>query len=376
MIKKYIKYFYPEKEAENELHSCLQQIFDFMFTEQLSLRNVVLANVFFEPVDNVSFQIREIRDKLSEFSFDPPVATIAEKPLGYEIAMEVWFIEGSFHTVNFGNNFKMIEKDETYLLFATSLKCCETADDYFSESEEQISRVLKRNRFDVSSIVRQWGYIGEITGKTDDEQNYQIYNNMRSRFYSQVLWQDGYPAATGIGTKGRNLEISIFSVKSDKNCEIFPIKNPRQIDAHKYSEDVIVAKNCEKESPKFERAKVVACEEFIDIFISGTSAIIGQESVKETDIQSQTKATIDNILALISNENIKTQIHQKYHAGIDRLNLSENFSYLRIYLKDLNEADAVRVMCLEAFGSMPMIFLEADVCREELLIEIEGAIFI
>ena len=72
---------------------------------------------------------------------------------------------------------------------------------------ETMSRILKQEAMTFSDIVRQWNYIEQIvsTRKLNEGlfQNYQVFNDVRSKFYSQTPFEHGFPAATGIGRKFR-----------------------------------------------------------------------------------------------------------------------------------------------------------------------------
>jgi hypothetical protein len=48
------------------------------------------------------------------------------------------------------------------------------------------------------------------------------------------------------------------------------------------------------------------------------------------------------------------------------------FSHLRVYVKDKEDIPAVKKICFAELNCKSCLFLESDVCREELLVEIEG----
>jgi enamine deaminase RidA (YjgF/YER057c/UK114 family) len=151
------------------------------------------------------------------------------------------------------------------------------------------------------------------------------------------------------------------------------LHNPRQLDAHSYSEKYQVTADSVNETanpaktentPKFERGKAVITSNNMDIYISGTAAIIGEDSIVG-DIIEQTKTTLDNIARLSSKENL-------YEHGIEILNDLPQFSSVRAYIKNVNDIEKVEEMCRKFFGDIPILFVIADVCRKELLVEIEA----
>ena len=51
---------------------------------------------------------------------------------------------------------------------------------------------------------------------------------------------------------------------------------------------------------------------------------------------------------------------------------SSFLSRLRAYVKRARDIPEVRRLCTRAFGPIPAVFVQADVCRDELLVELEG----
>jgi enamine deaminase RidA (YjgF/YER057c/UK114 family) len=117
-------------------------------------------------------------------------------------------------------------------------------------------------------------------------------------------------------------------------------------------------------SPKFERAKILVSSDFKWLFISGTAAIKGQVSIPVITAELQTEMTIQNILSLISAENL----HK--HGIADGEN--SQITHLRVYVKVQDDIKPVKEICLKYFPSVPTVYLIADICRPELLVEIEG----
>jgi chorismatase len=83
------------------------------------------------------------------------------------------------------------------------------------------------------------------------------------------------------------------------------------------------------------------------------------------DVEKQTLTTIENIRRLFSKENQKL-------LGLD-FNVSEiQFSHLRVYVKKMEDIPLVEKICYAELNCKSSLFLESDVCREDLLVEIEG----
>ena len=53
----------------------------------------------------------------------------------------------------------------------------------------------------------------------------------------------------------------------------------------------------------------------------------------------------------------------------------QDLAKIRVYLKRPEDLAKCRAICERRFGSVPAIYAVADICRPELLVEIEGVAF-
>lgn len=236
-----------------------------------------------------------------------------------------------------------------------------------AEIFDKIDRIFSTENITICNIVRQWNYIGHITDIHQDNQYYQAFNNARAHFYEKTKWEYGYPAATGIGMSCKGIIVSLIAVACGVESETIPIDNPLQVPAFAYSESLLIGKSSEiklKATPKFERAKVIYDGVDTVCFVSGTAAIRGENSMLEMDAALQTKQTIENVLFLISDDNLK--LH-----GV-KANANMSITNLRIYIKNREDFESVKAEVEKVWHLIPAIYLQADVCRKELLVEIEG----
>lgn len=233
---------------------------------------------------------------------------------------------------------------------------------------KEIQSLLVKENFPINSIVRQWNYIEEITQFQANYQNYQALNDARGAFYAQTTWPLGYPAATGIGATHGGILVDFDAVCFDNvNCCITPIDNKLQIAAHAYSDEVLILREEKlplKATPKFERAKCLSFADKGIIYISGTAAIRGEESLQDAGLEKQLRITMENIDYLISRE--KLNENNIFCQTKPKLKL------LRIYLKEKQFVSEAKDLIDSYQLNIPVSYLWADVCRDELLIEIEG----
>jgi hypothetical protein len=163
--------------------------------------------------------------------------------------------------------------------------------------------------------------------------------------------------------------IDFMALSESDQIKIQPIQNPGQVDAHRYSEVVLkgtpVTDTGQKCTPKFERGKLVTIGSKQYVYVSGTASILGEETVHVGDVKKQTETTIDNIYRLFSEENQKA-------LGVSFDVSDIQFSHLRVYVKHQRDIPEVQKICQSKVNCISSLFLVSDVCREELLVEIEG----
>ncbi len=237
------------------------------------------------------------------------------------------------------------------------------------------SGLLAGEGMDLTDIVRQWNYIEDLLAVRPAgrgfEQNYQIFNDIRTKAYAGAGFERGFPAATGIGMSTGGFLLELVAASGTAAEVSLPVRNPGQVDAHRYSGEVLVGERppggSPKSTPKFERARAVLAGGSGLCYVSGTAAISGQDVVAEGDVVGQTWATVRNIRRLVGVRNLRA-------SGLRVRSVASTFSCVRAYVKRPRDIPAVRRICAEAFPGAPFLALAADVCRDRLLVEIEGAV--
>ncbi|MEG1648460.1 MAG: RidA family protein [Rikenellaceae bacterium] len=228
----------------------------------------------------------------------------------------------------------------------------------------KVDAILKSEDCKVENIVRQWNYIENITLMDCGEQNYQLFNNARSLFYEKGDWSIvGYPAATGIGTAVGGIVLDFNAIVAS-DISLVKLDNELQIAAHDYSDKVLLGSTQKLTTPKFERGKAVCDSRSVLVYISGTAAIRGEKSLKDQAADAQIKATMENINFLIGVDNLSK-------SGVKSGDMV-HYSSLRVYVKHESDYAAIKSYMDQNFGNVSIIYLHSDVCRDELLVEVEG----
>lgn len=234
---------------------------------------------------------------------------------------------------------------------------------------DQMRSILEIEQMSLNNIIRQWNFIGSILEIRNENQNYQIFNKVRSDNYLKYRTVHSYPAATGVGMKFGGVFLDFYAVKAESNLKLIAIDNPDQIRPYDYSQKVLKGRPGEGEKinqpPQFERAVYLVNTTGSSLYVSGTASIIGQDTIGIGDIARQTEITIENIGKLADSERIG-------HLTGNKDFCSANLILLRVYIKNQSDFEKVKSICLENFPGTPIVFIEADICRDNLLVEIEA----
>ncbi len=224
-------------------------------------------------------------------------------------------------------------------------------------------------------VIRTWLYLGGIVAPEGETQRYKELNRARADFYEDIPFLKGrlplgqnppvvFPASTGIGADNRDVTMSGIALVTDRTDILaMPLENPRQVSAFDY------ASRYSPKSPKFARAMALTCGPYATIFISGTASITDSETRHADDVEAQTHETLDNIAALISEDNLANHGLPGLGATLD------NLALVRVYIKRQEDYAKTRAVCEARLGELPTIYAVADVCRDDLLVEIEGIAF-
>ncbi|MFR9602654.1 MAG: hypothetical protein SNG02_02150 [Rikenellaceae bacterium] len=342
---------------------------------------VMRITIFGECVDDSEYE-RNVefleRTTVELYGAKAPLVSYVTQPLldGGKYVAEVQVIGVDVdHREMDGLRYLIMESDDMRRLVVCGVRGSvrdsirKQSDDLFAK----LTKLFALEGFEISDIFRQWNYIPQITAvDSSDYQHYQAFNDSRTEFYRLADWSTkGYPAATGIGMDCGAVTVDLIAVKplNDK-MKILPVDNDLQLAAHVYSQEVLIGAECDKiegrSTPKFERAKALGNkEEGYILFISGTAAIRGEDSMDSDDAATQTIQTMENIEHLVSDHTCN-----KY--GIEISSKEREIHSARAYVKLAKDTADIKRVTEARWSDTSVVYLLADVCREELLIEIEA----
>ncbi len=199
--------------------------------------------------------------------------------------------------------------------------------------------------------LRFWNYPVAITGDDNGLERYRRYNIGRHRAFVAGLEQERPPAATAVGGHA-GASVIYFLAASEAAT---PVENPRQVSAYHYPQVY------GPRSPSFSRASIYVQNDAACLFVSGTASIVGHETRHEGDLAGQIAETAKNLRAVIDEAEKRTVAPMRGEWA------------LKIYLQDAAALPLVAPAADAIFGAgAPRLYLRGDICRRELLVEIEA----
>tara|TARA_R110001606_G_scaffold395664_2_gene568455 strand:- start:68619 stop:69737 length:1119 start_codon:yes stop_codon:yes gene_type:complete len=213
-------------------------------------------------------------------------------------------------------------------------------------------------------LFRIRNYMANINGESFGLERYIQFNlGRQDAFLAHGRDIEGnVPAACALGfkfTSGENHLSQSSLMISFLAGRIVPqnIENPRQISAYQYPQQY------GPRSPTFSRASLVRLGLDNVLFLSGTASIVGHITLHHGDVVAQTRETIENIKAVLTEAN-----RQLSETKFDLSSL--NYT---VYVRHLDDLDAIRNELRLCIGdALKAVYLQANVCRQDLLVEIEA----
>lgn len=206
-----------------------------------------------------------------------------------------------------------------------------------------------------SHLIRTWNYFPNINQEQGAQERYKSFCIGRHRTCAKNEgFENRLPAATAIGTHSHGFLIYFLASKKPG----VQIENPRQVSAFHYPSIY------SPKSPSFSRAMLKCWNGQSDLFISGTASVVGHETHHVDDSIGQLHESALNIKQLLKEA-------QQLTGTI--ANKPQKQMLLKIYLRQAEELAQINEQINTLFEpDTPRIYLQADICRQDLLLEIDG----
>jgi chorismate lyase/3-hydroxybenzoate synthase len=196
-------------------------------------------------------------------------------------------------------------------------------------------------------LLRMWNYMDAINEGAGDMERYRQFCVGRGRGLGTST--QAYPSASALGRHIPDNLLQVFWLAGKVPGKA--IENPRQVSAYHYP------RVHGPVSPTFARALVAPDE---TVLISGTASIVGHVSQHHDDAMEQLEETVRNLAALMP------------HVG--RTPGSSSKDVLKIYVRDREMTPKIAERLRQLYPNSECLFVAADVCRRELLVEIEAVL--
>ena len=351
-----------------QIHSLLENVRDVFKGEEFAKNAAVMCHFFIADI-GMKELVRQIAVEVCPQIPFQPIFVPQAPASGAVIALELWAMSGDLlimnrSTVEFDGMRWFSDQGDR----KNGIGAYERSRFSFSF----LGTKLKQNNFRLDQVLRTWIYQGHLVLPEGETQRYKELNRARTDFFGSTQFLKDYlpenykgtvyPASTGIGADDFDVVISAVALDTKrKDVIVVPLENPNQTSAFDYGTVY------SPQSPKFSRAMAVAVDDTCLIFVSGTASITDSESRHIEDPAKQTEQTLDNIAALIDGENLDRHGISGIACGLD------NLVCVRVYVKRPSEVALIQKVCKQRLPpEIPILYTIADVCRPELLVEIEG----
>jgi enamine deaminase RidA (YjgF/YER057c/UK114 family) len=208
---------------------------------------------------------------------------------------------------------------------------------------QNMEKALNSVGMDFSHVVRTWLYINNILDWYDD------FNIVRTDFFNKRNVFEGLvPASTGVGVanpESAALVAEVLAIKPDSDkIQIEKVGSPLQCPATDYKSS-------------FSRAVEVKFSDYKRLYISGTASIDGDgNTIYVGDVKKQIARTMEVVEAILKSREM------------DWTDVSRAIAYF----PDLSKAYLLEDYCKQnAIPHMPLAIAHGDICRDDLLFEIE-----
>jgi chorismate lyase/3-hydroxybenzoate synthase len=210
-------------------------------------------------------------------------------------------------------------------------------------------------------LARIWNYVPAINepGPAGLE-NYRVFCQGRSLAFEQHYgggFKARLPSGSAVGSKSAALTVAFAA------CPVQPrhVENPLQVPAYDYPGEY------GPRAPSFARATVVPGPDRATVFISGTAAIRGHATVAPHSTRQQLECALENL----------REISRACGLGPDLDEGGGSTRHFKVYLRRAADQALVAAILEERLlTSMDRVsYLQADMCRASLLVEIEASLF-
>jgi len=211
--------------------------------------------------------------------------------------------------------------------------------------------------------VRVWNFLPGISDTVADGlDRYQVFNIARHRAFVRFFGHSAVvagriPTASCVGHSGNALVTCTLGAASPG----VPIENPLQVPAFAYSTKF------GPKPPCFARAALTRLGSRRLLLVAGTASIRGEDSTHPRSLPDQLAETVSNLRAVVAQGRAAAGLPSTVADGP-----LTGVTAARVYYRNPDDLPPIkRGLPPELANVADVEFVRADICREELLVEIE-----
>ncbi len=208
-------------------------------------------------------------------------------------------------------------------------------------------------------LLRTWNILQDINREQDGLERYRQFCFGRYEAFARCRGdlQEGYPAASAVGAPSGGLCVYVLAAKAPG----IAVENPNQVSAYHYPAQY------GPRSPSFARGLIKIWNHGSNLFLSGTASITGHESRHVGQLAQQVENTLSNLGSLVAAAERTAKL------GFP---LAPGTAVLKVYIRNPANYLQVRAQLENRLGTeLEVVYLQAYICRAELLCEIDGVVF-
>jgi FkbO/Hyg5 family chorismatase len=230
------------------------------------------------------------------------------------------------------------------------------ADRYAAAVRDLYSEIFALTRqTGYTEVFRMWNYVSGINGtNADGLETYRDFCVGRALAFEKAVHPPRMPAASGVGSHSGGVSVYLLGARDQRGVHI---ENPGQVPAYRYPATY------GPKPPSFARATYLAPG---TLFVSGTAAIIGHETVHGGDVEKQYEVALANIAGVMGERNLAA------HGVTERFTMAD-LKHVKVYVRHEEDLAVVRAAREQDFAAdAQVVYITTDICRGDLLVEIEG----
>lgn len=211
-------------------------------------------------------------------------------------------------------------------------------------------------------LFRVWNHVGNINAdNADGLERYRDFCQGRAEALEDATeeWLAHLPAASCVGALDGGAVLYCLATRSRRPLHF---ENPHQVPAYHYPPQY------GPRSPSFARATLFPGDTGLAggrLFVSGTASVVGHATTHPDDVAGQCSTTVENLEHLLKHVGQQTGTSP----GLP------DFRFAKLYVRHAHDIPYVVGRFRAAFGENTEIrVLGVDLCRSDLLLEVEGVV--